>query len=176
MKHLDKPKSDETGAALVESLIAVPLLGVILAGVLALNAMYGAKLEAKARARRIAWLEADSGRCSPRSCMGGDCAAIEADMRARGLDALGSTHAGGLSLDSFLGRLREFFLGRTTVGVGHANAPTPRLVTSGRTRQRGSTTLVCNTTPRRTDSGDSILDHACSTGLNATEYASEVCR
>jgi len=168
--------SDETGAAFVEALIAVPLLGLILAGVLALNSMYGAKLEARARARRIAWLEADSGRCLPQSCMGGDCAAMEAEMRAGGLDALGSTGDGGLSLGSFLGSVREFFLGRTTTGVGTANAPTPGLVSSGRTRQRGSTTLLCNTTPRRTGSGDSIFDHACSTGLSTTEYAREVCR
>ena len=43
--------SDETGTAFADTLVALPVLGLILAGVLALNAAYGAKLEAKSRAR-----------------------------------------------------------------------------------------------------------------------------
>lgn len=168
--------SDETGAAFVEALAAAPMLGVVLAGVLAFNAMYGAKLEAKARARRVAWLQADSGRCPARSCLGGSCETIEAEIRAHGLDALGSVREAKFSLSSFIGSMKEFFVGRTTIGVGTASAPTPTLVGSEQTRQRGAATLLCNTTPRRADSGDSILDHACSTGLSTTEYAREVCR
>jgi hypothetical protein len=167
--------SDETGTAFAETLVALPVLGLILAGVLALNAAYGAKLEAKSRARRVAWLQADSGECPTRACNGGGCQAIESEMRARGLDALSSPRGGELSLSSFVGSVREFFLGRTTTGVGTARAPTPRLVGSGQTLQRGATTLLCNTTSRRTSSGESILDHACSTGLRLTEYAGEVC-
>jgi len=118
---------------------------------------------------------ADSGECPTRACNGGGCQAIESEMRARGLDALSSPRGGELSLSSFVGSVREFFLGRTTTGVGTARAPTPRLVGSGQTLQRGATTLLCNTTSRRTSSGESILDHACSTGLRLTEYAGEVC-
>jgi hypothetical protein len=168
--------SDETGAAFVEALAAVPVLGLVLAGVLALNAMYGAKLESKARARRVAWLQSDSGKCLARSCAGGSCRAIEAEMRASGVDALDSTRDGRFSLTSFVGSVKEFFVGRTTTGVGTAHAPTPRSVSSGQTQKRGATILLCNTMARRTDSGDSILDHACSTGLSTTEYAREVCR
>lgn len=166
----------ENGAVFVEALAAVPVLGVILAGVLALNSMYAAKLEAKARARRIAWLEADSGRCSAKSCAGAGCQALETEIRANGLDALSTQRDGRFSLASFVGSIREFFVGRTTTGLATANAPTPMLVSSGRTEQRGATTLLCNTTPRLTGSGGSILDHACSTDLNTTEYAREVCR
>ena len=169
-------KSDEKGTAYVETLVAVPALGLILAGVLALGAIYAAKLEAKARARRVAWLQADSGDCPVRTCESGGCQAVEAELRAGGLDALDSARAGEFSLAPFVGNLRDFFLGKTTTGVGTARATTPRLVGPGQTWQQGATAILCNTTPRQTGSGESILDHACSTGLSATEYASEVCK
>ena len=168
--------ANDTGAAFVEALAAVPVLAVILAGVLALNAMYGAKLEAKARARRVAWLEADSGRCPAQSCAGPGCQAIVAEMSAGGLDALSTQRDGRFSLASFVGSVKEFFLGRATTGLGTANAPTPKLVSSGRTEHRGATSLLCNARPRLMNSGGSILDHACSTDLSTTEYASEICR
>ncbi len=168
--------SDETGTAFAEALVALPVLGLILAGVLALNGVYGAKLEAKARGRRVAWLQADSGECPARECKGGECQAIESELMAHGLDALSSSRSGTFSLDSFVGSVREFFLGKTTTGVGTASAPTPPLVGPGQTRQRGITTLLCNTTSRQAGSGESVLNHACATGLSETEYASEVCR
>jgi hypothetical protein len=78
----------EEGTALVEALIGLPVFVAALAGVVALNGMYGAKLEAKSRARRMAWLQADSGECPVQSCSNGDCGRIEGEIRAGGLDEL----------------------------------------------------------------------------------------
>lgn len=167
---------DDEGAAYLEALVVVPVLGLLLAGVVSLNAMYGAKLEAKARARRVAWLRADSGDCPASPCRTGKCQAIEADIRVGGLDAIGISRASGYALQSFVGDVRDFFMGRTTTGTGSAVASTPVVAGSRNTTQRGANTLLCNTTRRKTSSGDSILDHACSTGLSETEYAREVCR
>ncbi|MGB5311858.1 MAG: hypothetical protein WBN38_07300, partial [Polyangiales bacterium] len=114
--------------------------------------------------------------CPVRTCGSAGCQAVEAELRAGGLDALNSSRAGEHSLASFVGNIRDFFVGKTTTGVGTASATTPRLVGPGQTWQRGATAILCNTTPRQTDSGESILDYACSTGLSATEYASEVCK
>jgi hypothetical protein len=88
-----------------------------------------------------------------RTCESGGCQAVEAELRAGGLDALDSARAGELSLASFVGNLRDFFLGKTTTGVGTARATTPRLVGPGQTWQRGATAILCNTTPRQTGSG-----------------------
>ena len=167
---------DHEGAALVEALVSAPVLAVILAGVLAINAMYSAKLEAKSRSRRIAWLQADSGECPERPCLGGGCEAIEAKIASSGLDDLSSSRSGGLSLGSFFRDLGAFLVGRVTRGNGFAEAPIPKLFGAGRTSQRGVTTLLCNTTGRRTESGSSIVEHACSAGLGTSEYAREVCR
>ena len=166
---------DPTGTALVEALVAAPVIALILAGILAFNGMYGAKLEAKARARRMAWLQADSGECPERACVGEECRAIETDLHAAGLGDLASVRSGKFSLASFLGSAREFLIGRITRGIGSASASTPELVSSGRTIQRGVASLLCNTTARRIDSGVSVLEHACSSGLSTTEYASEIC-
>ena len=106
----------------------------------------------------------------------GSTQAIVAEMRAGGLDALSTQRDGRFSLASFVGSVKEFFLGRATTGLGTANAPTPKLVSSGRTEHRGATSLLCNARPRLMNSGGSILDHACSTDLSTTEYASEICR
>jgi hypothetical protein len=167
---------DEKGTAFLETLISIPILLLILVGVLALNSSYAAKLEAKSRGRRVAWLQADSGECPARGCSGGGCEAIEADLRVGGLGALSSVRAAGHSLSSFVGNLRDFIIGKATIGVGTASAVIPHLLISRKASQRGAMTLLCNTTPRPTTSGESILDHACSTDLNATEYAGEVCR
>ncbi|MGB5221109.1 MAG: hypothetical protein WBN60_08780, partial [Polyangiales bacterium] len=128
MKLSTRLKSDEKGTAYVETLLTVPVLGLILAGVLAFSATYAAKLEAKARARRVAWLQADSGDCPVRTCGSAGCQAVEAELRAGGLDALNSSRAGEHSLASFVGNIRDFFVGKTTTGVGTASATTPRLV------------------------------------------------
>jgi hypothetical protein len=176
MKNLTTLLSDETGTAFVETLVTIPVLALILTGTLAFNAMYSAKLEAKSRARRFAWLEADSGDCPVETCVGERCQAIETEIRAGGLDALHSARAGRFSLSSFVGNVGRFLLGSVTHSVGFAKAPMPPLLHSEQTSQRGKTTLLCNTTARRTESGSSILEYACSTDLHTTEYAREVCR
>jgi len=167
---------DDQGTAMVETLISLPVFVAALVGVVALNGMYGAKLEAKSRARRLAWLQADSGECPFRSCRSGDCGRIEGEIRADGLDELLSVRDSRFSLGSFLGDVGRYLLGKATNGIGLAEALIPAMVGSGLTSQHGVTTLLCNTTPRHADTGGSVLEHACRTGLATTEYAREVCR
>lgn len=167
---------DEEGTALVEALVSLPVFIAVLAGVVALNGMYSAKLEAKARARRLAWLQADSGECPAQSCRSGECGRIEGEIRSGGIDGALAVDDSQFSLQSFLGDVGRFFLGKATNGVGLAEAAMPAIVGSGRTSQHGVTTLLCNTTARPTDTGGSVLEHACRTGLRTTEYASEVCK
>lgn len=166
---------DDSGAAFAEGLIVMPVLALILAGVLAMSATYSAKLEAKSRARRAAWLQADSGSCPARACTGEGCEAIAEDIRSSGLHRLPEVQSSGLSLRSFLGRIRDYFLGRVTRAVGTASARLPGLLRKARSEQQGVSTLLCNTTSRKVESGESVLQHACSTGLQAMEYAGDVC-
>ena len=168
--------ADQRGGALAEALVSLPVFVAALVGVVALNGMYSAKLEAKSRARRLAWLQADSGECPVQSCRSGHCGRAEGEIRAGGLDDVLTVHDSHFSLESFLGNVGRYFLGKATNGVGLATAVLPPMVGSGLTSQRGVTTLLCNTTARPTDTGGSVLEHACSTGLRTTEYASEVCR
>jgi hypothetical protein len=168
--------ADEKGTAMLEALISLPVFAASLAAVVALNGMYGAKLEAKSRARRMAWLQADSGECPVQSCRSGECGRIEGDIRAGGLDDLLTVREGRFSLDSFLGNLGRFFLGQATNGVGLAEALMPALLSPELGSQHGVTTLLCNTTPRDAEGAGNVLEHACRTGLQTTEYASEVCR
>ncbi len=167
---------DDKGTALAEALISLPVFIAALAGILALNGMYTAKLEAKARARRMAWLQSDSGECPAQSCRSGDCGRIEGEIRAGGLDDLLSVQDSRFSLGSFLGNVGRYLLGKATNGIGVVDGPMPTMVSSGLTSQHGVTTLLCNATPRHTDSGGSVLEHACRTELRTTEYANEVCR
>lgn len=167
---------DESGTAYVEALVVVPVLALILSGTLAINAMYSAKLEAKSRARRIAWLQADSGECPATTCLGARCRAIEAEIRADGLDALLSPREGRLSLSSLVGSVGRLLAGGTTHAVGFAEAPLSALLHARRTSQRGEATLFCNTRARYTEPGGSFLEQACSAGLAAMEYAREVCK
>jgi len=167
---------DEQGTAMAEALISLPVFVAALAGVVALNGMYGAKLEAKSRARRMAWLQADSGECPVQSCRSGECGRIEGEIRAGGLDDLLTVQGSRSSLHEFLGTVGRFLLGKATNGVGVADALMPSIVGSGKTSQQGVTTLLCNTTSRHTESGTDVLEHACRTGLRTTEYAREVCR
>jgi hypothetical protein len=167
---------DEKGTALVEAVISLPVFAVALAGVVALNGMYTAKLEAKARARRMAWLQADSGECPDQSCRSGECGRVESEIRAGGLDEFLAVDSSQFSLGGFVGDLGAYLLGKTTNGVGLAEELMPRMLGSGAASQRGVTTLLCNTTQRSTDTGGSVLEHACRTDLRTTEYASEVCR
>ncbi|MGB3052201.1 MAG: hypothetical protein WBB42_14450 [Polyangiales bacterium] len=167
---------DESGTALIEALISLPIFVAALATVVALNGMYGAKLEAKSRARRLAWLQADSGECPAQSCRSGDCGRIESEIRAGGLDDLLTVQDGRFSLDSFLGDIGRFLLGKATNGVGLAEALMPTTVGSEMGSQRGVTTLLCNTTSRHSEGGGNVLEHACRSGLQTTEYAREVCR
>ncbi len=176
IRSLSRLHQDEKGAALLEALVCLPAFIAALVGVVALNGMYSAKLEAKSRARRLAWLQADSGECPAQSCRSGECGRIEGEIRTGGLDGALAARDGHFSVGSFLGNVGRYLLGKATNGVGLAEAVTPAMVGSGLTSQHGVTTLLCNTTARHTDTGASILEHACSTGLQATEYASEVCR
>ena len=173
---IQRSAKDEEGTAMVEALVALPVFAAALAVVVALNGMYSAKLEAKARARRLAWLQADSGECPVQSCRSGECGRLESEIRTGGLDDLLSVQDGGFSLDSFLGNVGRFLLGKATNGVGVAEARLPGLVPAGPGSQRGVTTLLCNTTRRHAGPSGNVLDHACRTGLESTEYAREVCR
>lgn len=167
---------NEKGTALLEALISLPVFAAVLAGTMALHGVYSAKLEAKARARRVAWLQADSGECPPRTCTSAECAPIEEEIRTSGLDALLSVRDGRFSLVSLLGDIGRYLLGRATVGVGLAEASIPMSVGSGSTLQQGLTVLLCNTTSRDTDTGSTVLEYACATGLRATDYAREICK
>lgn len=167
---------DEKGTAMLEALVALPVFAAALAVLVALNGMYSAKLEAKARARRLAWLQADSGECPAQSCRSGECGRLESEIRTGGLDDLLSVREGGFSLDSFLGKVGRFLFGRATNGVGVAEARMPALVPAGAGSQHGVTTLLCNTTRRHAGPSGNVLEHACRTGLQSTEYAREVCK
>lgn len=168
--------ANENGTAMLEALVSLPVFAASLAAVVALNGMYGAKLEAKSRARRIAWLQADSGDCPAQSCRSGECGRIEREIHASGLDDLLAVRDGRFSLDSFLGNVGRFFLGQTTNGIGLAEALMPRGLSSEVGSQHGVTTLLCNTTASGADGVGNVLEHACRTGLQTTEYAREVCR
>lgn len=168
--------AEESGTAMLEALISLPVFVACLAGVIGLNGMYGAKLEAKSRARRMAWLQADSGQCPTQSCRSGECGRIEGELRAGGLDDLLTVRDGRLSLDSFLGDLGRFFLGQATNGVGSAESSMPTMLSPSMGLQHGVTTLLCNTTARTARGEGNVLEHACRTGLQNTEYAREVCR
>lgn len=163
------------GTALLEALICLPVFAAALVGVVALNGMYVAKLEAKSQARRLAWLQADSGECPEQTCRSGECGPIEDSIQREGLDRLLNTADGRFSLGSFLGGVGRYLLGRGTRGIGFAEAAIPNATGSGTSSQYGVTTLLCNTTERRTNAGGDVLEHACRTGLQTTEYASEVC-
>lgn len=168
--------ADERGSALAEALVSLPVFIGALVGIVALSGIYSAKLEAKSRARRLAWLQADSGECPAQSCRNGECGRAEGEIQAGGLDDVLEVQNSHFSLESFLGNVGRYLLGKATNGVGLATAALPHMVGSGLSSQHGVTTLLCNTTARRMDTGASVLEHACRTGLRTTEYASEVCR
>ena len=163
------------GAAFVEAIVVAPFLGALLASVIALNAMYGAKLEAKSRARRLAWLQADSGECPTVSCTSAACSEATAEL-GRSLDGVATTRHDRMSLGAIAGKLAQALLGKVTRAVAAADADLPPAIGEGRTTQQGVATLLCNTTVRATESGRSALEHACAAGLRETEYAGEVCR
>ena len=153
-----------------------PVLAVILAGVVSLSSMYAAKLEAKARARRLAWLQADGGHCVPAACSTPSCVRSTSELRETAARLTSSPGTHGFSLRSLLGRIESYFLGSVTRAVASAGAPLPPFISGGRTIQRGAAALPCNATVRRTESGRSALDHACATRLADMEYAREICR
>ncbi|MFZ1864130.1 MAG: hypothetical protein WAU39_07920 [Polyangiales bacterium] len=166
---------DEIGTALTEALISLPVFVALLGGTVALNSMYGAKLEAMARARRLAWLQADSGECRARSCTSTACQAAEAEIRSGDLADLDTVSRSGMSLGSFAIHVRDHLLGTYTDGVASAEARMPSTSSSPITVQRATTRVLCNATTRRTQQAQTILDQACSTSLGTTEYAREVC-
>jgi hypothetical protein len=175
-QSLTKLLRDEAGTAFAEALISLPVFVALLGGTVALNGMYTAKLEAMARARRLAWLQANSGECPPRSCASAACQAAEAEVRSGALADLGAVGGSGVSLGSLLMQARDYLLGSYTAGLGSAQARMPSTSRSAVTVQRATTRVLCNTTARRTEEGQTILDQACATNLGTTEYAREVCR
>ena len=175
-RELTELLRDETGTAFTEALVSLPVFVALLGGTVALNSMYGAKLEAMARARRLAWLQADSGECPPSSCASSACRAAEAGIRSDGLAGLEVISGGGISLGSLVIHVRDHLLGTYTDGVASAKARMPSTSSSAITVQRARTRVLCNATTRLTEQGQTILDRACSTSLGNTEYAREVCR
>lgn len=169
-----KENERKIGSALVEAIIIAPGLAILLGSTVALHGMYVAKVSAKEHARRLAWLQADSGECPVSSCSSPKCGDSVENIERELLSPRASS--GGLSLDSFLGDLSEFFIGRATRGVATAKSKLPGMMPSRETTQRGAVELMCNAKPRTTPDGDSVLQQACRTGLRNAEYAREVCR
>lgn len=163
------------GTAFVEAIALIPALGTILAAVLALHGMYSAKLEAKARATRLAWLQADSGRCPDTPCSSSACDVAVDELTRDGLDEIASVERNGFSLESFVGGLGGFLFGGITRGRGIVEAELPVSLGHRQTEQTAVTALPCNTTARSTETGLSVLEHACATDLGRTEYARGVC-
>ena len=176
MSTLPKVLVDERGTAFAEGLVVLPFFAMVLVGIVALHNVYGAKIEAKARARRLAWLQADSGVCPAQSCRSTECHGAEAAIRIGGLDDALGARSSGLSLRTFLRDVGSYLLGKATVAVGVARAPRPAGLGGGALEQRGLHVLLCNTLPRTTPDGRNVLDAACSTGLGSVDYAREVCR
>ncbi|MGD8826632.1 MAG: hypothetical protein PVI24_16730 [Myxococcales bacterium] len=167
---------DEMGTAFAEALVSLPVLIALLGGTVALSSMYRAKLEAMARARRLAWLQADSGQCPARSCASPACQAAESQIDSEALGRLRGVSEDGMSLHSFVAQARDYFVGSYTSGVASAEARLPSTSRSAITVQRGATRILCNTTPKSTEEARSVLEQACASGLETTEYAREVCR
>ena len=176
MQRFPQILTNQRGAAFAEALISLPVFVAVLGGTVALNGMYAAKLEAKSRARRAAWLQADSGECPPSTCTSSECEVAAGKIRAGGLDRLPSIQRGRFALGSILTEVGSYLVGKATRGVGSAEASMPSTWKSRHTEQHGVTTLICNTTARHLQSGGSVLEHACATGLETTEYAREVCK
>lgn len=172
--HGRRARSRREGTAFVEAIVILPVLGTLLASVLAVSAIYSAKLDAKAFARRLAWLQADSGRCVEAGCAGGECDAVAGEVLASGVDALSSVRTAGFSLRSFVGDVGEFFVSTSTRSIGTATRELPTAF-GRRTHQTGVKALVCNTAPGSSGPSSSILDFVCKTDLKYSEYAGEIC-
>ncbi|MEM8606784.1 MAG: hypothetical protein AAGF92_06745 [Myxococcota bacterium] len=161
-------RREQRGTAFAESLIVLPAVAAVFIGVLALNALYSAKLEAKSRARRAAWLQADLAACEKSLC-GGGC---------QQLSAIGSELVSvGASFDiqDQLESLQDNVFKSETIGVGHAEAPAPVIIGNGVSRQGAASPLVCNTRSRTSSVPPDIVAHACESGIRSIEYAGEVC-
>ncbi len=169
-----RARRHRSGTALIEAVIVAPAFALLLGSTLALHSMYSAKLAAKERARRLAWLQAESGDCPDSSCSSPNCVQAANDIDSA-FEETGVAGA-GLALDDFLGDVRDFFVGKTTRAVAHVESKTSSIIPGGVTRQVGVTELTCNTRSRTTENEDSVLEHACRTGLGSTDYAREVCR
>ncbi len=166
---------DETGAAFAEALISLPVLAIALVGVVAIHGMYGASIDAKSEARRLAWLQADAGHCPESTCRSARCEQSAVGIQSSGLEAV-ETSQGGLSTASFLQDLGRRLLVGSTTGIGRATAPRPGLLGGGRVEQRAGFPLICNTTARTSTDGTNVLEHACANGLSDVDFASELCR
>ncbi len=163
----------QEGAVYAEALLCLPVFIALLLAVLGFHSMYGAKLEAKASARRAAWLQADSGDCAPNSCP--DCLSAGRRLAAEGLDPLNAVEVSGRSLGKFTGRLFNLFWGRSTDGRAEARVNMPRGLPGSESRMRALTTLPCNTRGSAGPSLDSALREACEGGLSGMELATGAC-
>ena len=163
-----------SGTALIEAVIVAPAFALLLGSALALHSMYSAKLAAKERSRRLAWLQSESGECPDSSCSSPKCVQTANDIDS----AFEETQpaGAGLTLRDFLGDVRHFFVAKMTSGVARVESKTSSIIPGGITSQVGVTELTCNTRSRTTENEDSVLEHACRTGLGSTDYAREVCR
>ncbi|MEM7436576.1 MAG: hypothetical protein AAF436_15570 [Myxococcota bacterium] len=161
------------GTALAEALIVVPVLAALLAGVVGLNNLYSAKLDARARARRHAWLQAESGDC-PRLACDAACARARQEVERGALAGAAAASSGRFSSDRFLGDVQGFFRGRVAEGVGTASARLPALVGGG-ARQTESHVLPCNARGRVQPDGKDIFQYACEADLRNVPYAEGAC-
>ena len=167
---------DQTGAAMAEALVCFPVFVAVLVSILAAHGMYAAKLEAKSRARRLAWLQADAGGCPSSSCRSEECAIAARQVRDGDLRRALAVSEDRFSVSTLVGEVRSFFLGAVTHGLGFARSRMPSGIATRLGTQSGVTTLPCNTTARQSERGVNVLEHACRAGLATTEYAREVCR
>ena len=169
------PRRSQEGTAFAEALVALPIFVAALIAVIGFNNLYSAKLEAMSRARRMAWLQAESGECPTTSCDTPECRAQEQRIEGE-FDAAANTNGDGKSLGDWMGGVSDFLLGKSTEGVGLFESPMPNAL-GGKTEQRGLAKLRCNTKPRSFDGEEgSILEAACTAELRNTEYAQEACK
>ena len=175
LRRADAPSlwSAQQGAVYAEALVCFPAFLALLLAVIGLHGMYSGKLEAKSRARRAAWLQADSGDCAQNSCP--DCRPGERRIAAEAFTPIEEVQTSGHSLSKFGSRLSSQLFGRSTDGVGEVTVDMPKGMGGAGTRMRGLTTLPCNTRGRQGPNIESALRDACEGGLAGVELAAGAC-
>ncbi|MEM7138199.1 MAG: hypothetical protein AAF500_16585 [Myxococcota bacterium] len=158
---------------MAEALILVPVFAALLAGVVGLNNLYVAKLEARERARRHAWLQAESGRCSRLAC-DAICMRAREEVDREALAEAAAASNEGFPTGVALTEVQGFFAGRVAEGIGVASAPLPAMV-GGAKRQTEIHAVPCNTTGRVHPDGGDIFQLACEADLRNIEYVEGAC-